>query len=65
LTVKLIAMSTSDGELPQGTQGVTESLKTNRQSWKNIGDKSRELKEQLLRLEEKLWGRKADETVNG
>lgn len=63
MTVKLAIMSTIDEDPPEATQ-VVEGLRSSRESWKNIGRKSRELKEQLLRLEEKLWGRKADETVN-
>lgn len=48
---------------PEANQNLAEGLRSSRESLKNVSEKSRLLQEQLIRLEKKLWGRKADETV--
>lgn len=53
----------SDTEGPEGGQGLADGLRSTRESLNSVGEKSRLLQEQLRRLEKKLWGRKADETV--
>lgn len=50
-------------DVPEKDQELAEGLRSSRESLKNVGEKSRLLQEQLLRLEKKLWGKKADETV--
>lgn len=47
----------------EDSQNLAEGLRSSRESLKNVSEKSRLLQEQLIRLEKKLWGRKADETV--
>ncbi|MBS2036888.1 hypothetical protein JST97_17990 [bacterium] len=58
-------MSGSDLESnkPEPDEKLEEDLRSTRKSIKNLSDKSRQLQEQLLQLEKKLWGRKPDETV--
>lgn len=58
-------MSGSDTEanIPEPKEGLEEGLRTTRKSAASLGDKSRQLQEQLRQLEKKLWGRKPDETV--
>lgn len=65
VTVKLSRMSKdgNDTEVPESDKGLADGLRTTRESAKNVGEKTRLLQEQLLRLEKKLWGKKADETV--
>ncbi|MFN8613767.1 MAG: hypothetical protein U0931_39900 [Vulcanimicrobiota bacterium] len=52
-----------EANVPEQNEGLEEGLRSTRKSLKNLGDKSRQLQEQLLQLEKKLWGRKPDETV--
>lgn len=65
MTVKLSFMSenVNGTEVPQGNEGLADGLRSSRESAKNVGEKTRLLQEQLNRLEKKLWGKKADETV--
>ena len=49
---------------PEETKELAEGIRTSRESLEKAGDKSKLLKEQLNRLEQKLWGRKPDETVS-
>lgn len=53
----------NDTEAPEGTKGLADELRSSRESARNVGEKTRLLQEQLNRLEKKLWGKKADETV--
>jgi len=55
--------SANENDVPEKEQGLAEGLRSSRESLKNVSEKSRLLQEQLLRLEKKLWGKKADETV--
>ncbi len=56
--------SANDKHVLEKNQGLlAEGLRSSRESLKNVSEKSRLLQEQLLRLEKKLWGKKADETV--
>ena len=65
MTVKLSPMSEIVNETYESeeNQNLAEGLRSSRESLKNVSEKSRLLQEQLIRLEKKLWGRKADETV--
>ena len=47
---------------PEQDEKLGKGLATSRQSFSKIEIRNRQLREQLLRLEEKLWGRKPDET---
>lgn len=63
--MKLLQMSENvndAGESP-ANKGLADGLRSSRESAKNVGEKTRLLQEQLNRLESKLWGKKADETV--
>lgn len=51
--------SISTKEVPR----LAEGLRRSRDSWHKVGEKNRLLQEKLLRLEKRLWGRQADETV--
>jgi hypothetical protein len=54
----------SQGEnKPEETKDLVDGMRSTRQSLEKVEDKSRLLKEQLNKLEQKLWGRKPDETV--
>jgi len=55
--------SANENDVPEKERGLAEGLRSSRESLKNVSEKSRLLQEQLLRLEKKLWGKKADETV--
>lgn len=54
----------SKGEMkPEETKELVDGMRTTRKSLEKAEDKSRLLKEQLNKIEQKLWGRKPDETV--
>lgn len=65
VTVKLSYMSenVNDAEVPEASKKLADGLRSSRESLKSVGEKTRLLQEQLIRLEKKLWGKKADETV--
>ncbi|MFN8612177.1 MAG: hypothetical protein U0931_31825 [Vulcanimicrobiota bacterium] len=43
--------------------GLSTKLRKNREKYLQLTEKTQKLQEQLLLLERKLWGRKADETL--
>ncbi|MCW5870180.1 MAG: hypothetical protein KIS61_23190 [Candidatus Eremiobacteraeota bacterium] len=53
----------NDAEVPEASKKLADGLRSSRESLKSVGEKTRLLQEQLIRLEKKLWGKKADETV--
>ncbi|MBN9415289.1 hypothetical protein ABS71_17520 [bacterium SCN 62-11] len=55
--------SDKDENVTEETGGLEDGMRSSRELRKNVDEKSRLLKEQLLKLEKKLWGRKPDETV--
>ncbi|MBX3172289.1 MAG: hypothetical protein KF760_33100 [Candidatus Eremiobacteraeota bacterium] len=63
--MKLSYMSenVNDAEVPEASKKLADGLRSSRESLKSVGEKTRLLQEQLIRLEKKLWGKKADETV--
>lgn len=65
MTVKLSSMSedNKDENAVGENGGLEDGMRSSRELRKNVDEKSRLLKEQLLKLEKKLWGRKPDETV--
>ncbi len=65
MTVKLSSMSeeNKDESAVEENGGLEDGMRSSRELRKNVDEKSRLLKEQLLKLEKKLWGRKPDETV--
>lgn len=65
MTVKLLSMSkdSKDENAVEENGGLEDGMRSSRELRKNVDEKSRLLREQLLKLEKKLWGRKPDETV--
>lgn len=55
--------SSQGSDKPEETKELADGIISSRKSLQKAEDKSKQLREQLNKLEQKLWGRKPDETV--
>ena len=55
--------SSRGSDKPEETKELADGIISSRKSLQKAEDKSKQLREQLNKLEQKLWGRKPDETV--